>query len=235
MFSFFEKIYCINLSSRADRWDMCLRQFSKFGMSDVQRFDAVKYNNPKLSAKANGHIGCGLSHYNIIKEAKLKNYSNILVLEDDFIFLKEPYEFNIKLKKSLDELPSDWDLFYLGSNFVKGYDYEPTERYSNNLIKVNTGFCLHSVSYSSRGMDKILKSFKLNSELDILYFFKEYESIDWYLVREFQYENNCFASSELLSSQVAGFSDIEGRHLNYEDKLLENYNFYLKKIFYSKY
>jgi hypothetical protein len=53
-------------------------------------------------------------------------------------------------------------------------------------------------------MDKILKSFKLNSESDILYFFEEYESIDWYLVREFQRENNCFASDELLSSQRAG-------------------------------
>ena len=80
MISSFEKIYCINLSSRTDRWDMCLRQFSKFGMCNVQRFDAVKYNHPKLSAKANGQIGCALSHYNIIKEAKLKNYSNILVL-----------------------------------------------------------------------------------------------------------------------------------------------------------
>ena len=233
VFSYFDKIYCINLNHRKDRWANCVDQFSKFNFNDrVERFDAIKYNNPKLSAKANGHIGCGLSHYNIIKEAKLKNYSNILVLEDDFIFLKEPDEFNIKLKKSLDELPSDWDLFYLGSNFVKGYDYEPTERYSDNLIKVNTGFCLHSVSYSSRGMDKILKSFKLNSELDILYFFEEYESIDWYLVREFQHENNCFASDELLSSQGAGFSDIECQYLNYEGKFLESYNSYssLKKM-----
>ena len=223
MFLSFEKIYCINLSSRTDRWDMCLRQFSKFGMCNVQRFDAVKYNHPKLSAKANGQIGCALSHYNIIKEAKLKNYSNILVLEDDFIFLKEPNEFNIKLKKSLDELPSDWDLFYLGSYFVKGYEYEPTERYSDNLIKVNTGFCLHSISYSSKGMDKILKNFKVNSELDILYFSEEYESIDWYLVREFQYDNNCFASDELLSSQSSGFSDIEGKFLDYSSNFKQCY------------
>ena len=75
-------------------------------------------------------------------------------------------------------------------------------------------------------MDKILKSFKLNSELDILYFFEEYESIDWYLVREFQHENNCFASDELLISQGAGFSDIEGQYLNYEGKFLESYNSY---------
>ena len=229
MLSFFEKIYCINLTSRTDRWGNCQAQFSKFGMSGVQRFDAIKCNHPNLSAKTNGHIGCSLSHYNIIKEAKLKNYSNILVLEDDFIFLKEPDEFNIKLKKSLDELPADWDVFYLGCNFVKGYDYEPTERYSNNLIKVNTGFCLHSVAYSARGIDKILKSFKRNLELDILYFSEEYRSFDWYLVREFQYENNCFASDELLSSQAAGFSDLEGRYLNYEDKLLESYSFYSEK------
>ena len=198
MFSFFEKVYCINLSSRVDRWNNCLNQFSKFDVSNVQRFEAIKYNHPKLSTKANAHIGCVLSHYNIIKEAKLKNYSNILVLEDDFLFLKEPDELNIKLKKSLNELPLDWDLFYLGSYFVKGYDYEPTERYSDNLIKVNTGFCTHSLSYSSRGMDKILKSLKLNSELDILNYSEEYESIAWYLVREFQYENNCFASDSQL-------------------------------------
>lgn len=235
MFSFFEKIYCINLSNRTDRWDHCQNQFSKFGIYNVQRFDAVKCNHPGLSAKANAHIGCVLSHYNIIKEAKLKNYSNILVLEDDFLFLKEPNELNIKLKKSLDELPPDWDIFYLGCNFVKGYDYEPAERLSDNLIKVNTGFCTHSLAYSSKGMDKILKSFKVNSESDILYFSREYESIGWYLVREFQYKNNCFAPNELLSSQAAGFSDIEGRRLNYEEELLKNYNFYLKKIFYSKY
>ncbi len=84
-----------------------------------------------------------------------------MVLEDDFLFLKEPYEFEVKLKKSLNELPLDWDLFYLGSYFVKGYDYESTERYSDNLVKVNTGFCTHSLAYSSRGMDKILKSLKL--------------------------------------------------------------------------
>ncbi len=223
MFSFFEKVYCINLSSRVDRWNNCLNQFSKFGISNVQRFEAIKYNHPKLSAKANAHIGCVLSHYNIIKEAKLKNYSNILVLEDDFLFLKEPYEFEVKLKKSLNELPLDWDLFYLGSYFVKGYDYESTERYSDNLVKVNTGFCTHSLAYSSRGMDKILKSLKLNTELDILNYSEEYESIAWYLVREFQYENNCFASDELLSSQISGFSDIEGKFLDYSNNFRECY------------
>lgn len=232
MFSFFEKIYCINLISRTDRWNNCQNQFSKFGIYDVQRFDAVKYNHPKLSAKANGRMGCLLSHYKIIKEAKLKNYSNILVLEDDFIFLKEPDEFNTKLKKSLDELPADWDIFYLGCYFVKGYDYEPAEKFSDNLVKVNTGFCTHSIAYSSKGMDKILKNFKINSESDILYFAEEYDSIDWYFVKELQHENNCFASNELLSSQAAGFSDIEGVYLNYEDKLLESYNFYLKNKFF---
>jgi hypothetical protein len=72
-------------------------------------------------------------------------------------------------------------------------------------------------------MDKILKSLKLNSELDILNYSEEYESIAWYLVREFQYENNCFASDELLSSQISGFSDIEGKFLDYSNNFKQCY------------
>jgi hypothetical protein len=64
---------------------------------------------------------------------------------------------------------------------------------------------------------------KSKTELDILYFSEEYESIDWYLVREFQYENNCFASDELLSSQSFGFSDIEGKFLDYSSNFKQCY------------
>lgn len=224
IFSYFDKIYCINLNHRDDRWADCLAQFSKFNFSDrVERFDAIKYKNPILSPKANGHIGCGLSQYLIMKDAKNKNYSSILILEDDFLFLKEPKEFENKLQKSIAELPSDWDLFYFGAYFVKGYDYEPVEKYSDNLLKVNTGFCNHSLACSYRGINKILNTFKLDSEDEIIAFSKEYETIDWYLVREFQFENKCFAPNELLSVQKAGFSDIENQFLDYSDYFKQSY------------
>lgn len=224
IFSYFDKIYCINLNHREDRWANCMAQFSKFNFGDrVERFEAIKYKNPNLSSKANAQIGCGLSQYFIIKEAKNKNYSSILILEDDFLFLKEPYELEIKLKKSISELPIDWDLFYFGAYFVKGYDYEPVQKYSNNLLKVNTGFCNHSLACSSRGINKILNILKLDSENEIAAFYKEYETIDWFLVREFQFENKCFASDELLSVQKSGFSDIENKFFDYSNYFMQSY------------
>lgn len=228
-FGYFDKIYCINLKTRPDRWENCKKQFSLFGVSNFQRFEAVKYNNSKLSKKANAQIGCALSHYQIIKEAKTKNYSRILVLEDDFSFVQSPEILNIELNKSIEQLPLDWHLFYLGAYFVKGYDYQPIEKYSNNLIKVNTGFCTHALSYSLLGINKILENLNLETESQILYFSKEFEAIDWYFVRAFQYENNCFASKEFLCGQLAGLSDIEGKVFDYFKYFSNSYSEFLSK------
>ena len=229
IFSYFDKIYCINLKSRPDRWENCQKQFSHFGLSNIQRFEAIKCNHPKLSKKANAQIGCTLSHYYILKEAQAKNYSRILVLEDDFLFIKSSDHIKDKLNKSISELPDFWDIFYFGAFFVKGYDYEPIENYSSNLIKINTGFCTHSICYSASGIRKLLKNLNLETENEILWFSKEYEVIDWYLARSFQKENNCFAPNELLSIQSPGFSDIEGKVFNYSKHFADCYHKHLMK------
>lgn len=226
IFSYFDKIYCINLKSRPDRWENCQKQFSHFGLSNIQRFEAIKCNHPKLSKKANAQVGCTLSHYYILKEAQAKNYSRILVLEDDFLFTKSPEYTKNKLNNTISELPLDWDLFYFGAFFVKGYDYEPTEKYSQNLIKINTGFCTHAISYSIFGINKLIKNLPLETEQQILYFSREYESIDWYLVRSFQKNNKCFATNELLAIQSSGFSDIEGKVFDYSGNFNEAYSRY---------
>ena len=59
----------------------------------------------------------------------------ILILEDDFVFNIEPEDLNLKLTCCINELPQNWDLFYLGAYFVKGYDYEAKINYSKNLYK----------------------------------------------------------------------------------------------------
>lgn len=222
-FGYFDKIYCINLKSRMDRWENCERQFSQYKISNVQRFDAIKCNYPNLSKKANAQIGCALSHYYICKEAKEKRYNRILILEDDFLFTKSVDYINNKLNKSILELPIDWDIFYCGAYFVKGYEYDSVEKYSENLVKVNTGFCDHAISYSLKGVNNLLRDLKLETDKDILSFSEEYEAIDWYLVRNFQYNNKCFAVNELLCEQSGGFSDIEGCYHNYHNLFVESY------------
>ena len=40
---FFDAIYCINLDERTDRWEHCLTEFEKLGISErVIRFSAIR-------------------------------------------------------------------------------------------------------------------------------------------------------------------------------------------------
>jgi GR25 family glycosyltransferase involved in LPS biosynthesis len=229
-FDFFEQIYCINLKHRTDRWESCLSQFSLLGIADkINKREGILCAHPKLSHRQNAQIGCALSHYYILKEAQKNNYSNVLVLEDDFLFLDFGESLNNKINKSTSELPANWDLFYFGAFFVKGYDYAPVEKYSQNLIKAKTCFCTHAIAYSKNAINKILNDLNLEKELDVINFIKEYEAIDWYLARNFQENNHCFAAKDLLCVQKESYSDIERQYSDYKEKLKESYRDYVQK------
>ena len=121
---FFDAIYCINLDERTDRWEHCLVEFEKLGISDrVIRFSAIK---PKHDERWNrwtkwgnrwkyplvGAVGCAESHRAIIELAKENNLNNVLVLEDDFVVC-ENWKHN--LETAIKELQGrNWHIFYLG-------------------------------------------------------------------------------------------------------------------------
>lgn len=228
-FDFFEKIYCINLNHRTDRWENCVSQFNQLGIQNrVERKEATVCAHTKLNRKQNAQVGCALSHYKIFKEAQKNNYSSILILEDDFLFTKTASEIQEEIKKSTEELPKNWDAYYLGGFIVKGYDFAPVENFSNNLIRIKTCFCTHAIGYSINGVNNVLKSLKLDSEQQILTLTKEYEAIDWYFATEWQHRNNCYGPRSLLCVQREGFSDIDQEHGNHRHRLEESYKEYVK-------
>ena len=70
---FVDKIYCINLDKRKDRWDRCQVIFKENDI-DVERFSAIDgknctYKNTKLIP---GEIGIIRSNLEIVKIAKKK-------------------------------------------------------------------------------------------------------------------------------------------------------------------
>ena len=97
---FFSKIYCINLDRRPDRWEESLKEFERLNI-DVNRVSAID----------GGASGLTQTNYNILNEAILNNYENILILEDDVKFIDCFYE---KFNNKMGYLPKDWDLLYLG-------------------------------------------------------------------------------------------------------------------------
>ena len=110
MIKYFDKIYCINLDTRIDRWQECLSEFKKIGIeNDVERFSAIKMSP--------GIAGCTKSHYEIIKTAKENKYKNVLVLEDDVSFTEE-FFYDV-LEKAFSQMKKqnlDYEMFYLGGN-----------------------------------------------------------------------------------------------------------------------
>ena len=137
-FDFFEKIYCINLDSRKDRWEKCVSKFSSLGIKDkVERFSAINLSHLKdLNPKIRGRAGCALSHALILRKAKDLKLNNYLVLEDDFDLCHSPNECLDSLSKSSSQLPENWNIFYLGGNLTDEYGVFPLENFSENLFRL---------------------------------------------------------------------------------------------------
>lgn len=115
---YFDKIYCINLDRRFDRWLKVNNEFKRLRI-DVTRFSAVEGRDID---GGNFTMACLLSHIEIIKEAKRNNFKRILIFEDDIIFEKDFIK-KIKYIKSLN-----WKLLYLGAS-----------QFSWSLISISDG------------------------------------------------------------------------------------------------
>jgi len=146
---YFDKIYCLNLDRRKDRWYDVSKVFNKHSIK-VERFKAIDgvdildeellKINPKLitdedASKAGlienkNALACLRSHIEIIKQAKEKNYEKILIFEDDVI-LSDKFSHVIKKIKKLD-----WNFIYLGASQFEWDKIELKNGYykSNNTL-----------------------------------------------------------------------------------------------------
>jgi GR25 family glycosyltransferase involved in LPS biosynthesis len=225
-FDFFEKIYCINLDHRTDRWQECCSIFNEYEITHkVERFSAVQYKHqdPRYS-KAMGQLGCSASHFEITKNAYERNLENYLVLEDDFYFLDKPDILFDKLNFSISELPSNWQMLYLGGNLDCSYEIYPIQKYSEHLFKLNACHTTHAFSVNKSLYEKILdKSF---FKIPIQEWYQKYNVIDVYFSKEILKNNNCYITNPLLCLQKPGFSNIEQNYYDYKEWILQSFENY---------
>jgi len=229
-FDFFDRIFCINLDSRPDRWERCLDQFKIFGIDDkVQRFSAIKIvDQNNESNKFLGRCGCSLSHFEICKIAKKENLKNYLVLEDDFEINLDKNSLFDNLDKSIKELPEDWDILYLGGNLTNEYGVYPIEKYSKNLLKLNSCHTTHAMVFNSHFYDSFLN--QAPDIHSIIEWSIKNEAIDVFLSKKVLSNNNCFITNELLILQSEGFSDIEKSCYDYRGWLIDSFEKYKKSL-----
>lgn len=144
MWEYFDKIYCINLKEREDRYKSSKKVFDSCNIPVIHfRVDRDKTNPDR---------GCFQSHVNICKEAVTKRYNRIVIFEDDAVPTKEFTKTSIKRTiKTLKKIPN-WDVFYFGCF--------PDNRYSTfttpykNIYKVK-GYGAHAYALNTHTILKI--------------------------------------------------------------------------------
>ena len=121
----YEKVVCINLKERPDKYKFAKNQFEKNDIKIDEWFHPVipgyasklvelyadKYNVPQqnhilFNKHFPGELGAMQSHYHVIKSALLDEVENLFVFEDDCSFHKNWSEY---LPKYFDTIPENAD------------------------------------------------------------------------------------------------------------------------------
>ena len=155
--SFFDRIYCINLFTRTDRLEKSKEIFNKLEIP-VEYYRVHKH-------LTDGARGCFESHISIIKKAYYEGCKNVLIFEDDII--ESPYFSNLLIKKSIEFLKiTDWELFYFGHqpNILTN----STTVISPNIIKTQSTLT-HSYAISRKYMKKLINITYEDIPIDKIY------------------------------------------------------------------
>jgi GR25 family glycosyltransferase involved in LPS biosynthesis len=211
-----DQIYIINLKERTDRWEQCLAQLNKYNITNYKRFEAIKPNltdiNPIHYSKNNlkmgekyiiGSLGCKLSHFQIILDAKQNNYTQILILEDDFLLTNNFIQKYLQISTAISTNDIKIDMLYLGFSIVRQNPYQDTE--IDNLKKITNGHTTHAYilneSFFSFIMDEILNCY---CEIDVCYAKLQKKC------------KNIYGVYPCLITQRESFSDILSKHVDYK-------------------
>lgn len=186
-FFFFDAIYCINLDSATERWERMQERFRRLGIAHrVRRFAAIE-------TPESHHIGCALSHRAVIERAKKQGLANVLVLEDDALFVDDAL---LHLENSIRELRAlSWRVLHLGGHkWGRQFPKVSGCRFLEGPCEAVT--CTHAVAYDSSVYEKLLAD--LPAETDAMrQWIAEHAGIDQYL----RHVEHRYLTSPVVASQ----------------------------------
>lgn len=190
--NYFEKVFCINLDHRTDRWLSCQTQFDKFGIV-AERFKG--YENLIHDGIVNGNFGCTSSHRALLEIISYHKWERTLVLEDDFQILHD--DFCDRFDRMICFVPNDWDMLYLGGH----YGEAPESRINQHVVKMKRMLTTSSYAVTLHQARKMAPYICGPAPIDSLYG-------GWHLT------DNCYILQPRLMVQYGNFSDIQRRHMD---------------------
>lgn len=218
----FDKIYCINLDERTDRWEHCLKEFDKLNTTNYERFAALRAATLPNGQKGEGRHGHTKTYCALIDKAIEDNVKSCLILEDDFHFELAGDSLIELLGKAFSQLPDDWDALYLGANIQTIYTQTPLQRYSTELLKLNSAYATHAIAFSWKGLRALRNCFSAREDWYLEYI-ENSRATDVFLARDFLPKNKVFITSTLLCNQLPSYSCIEGEYKDYAQMIRDNF------------
>lgn len=188
---YFDKIYCINLDKRPDRWSISSDEFAKNNLN-VQRFPAV--NGDLITETKNlnkWERACFMSHVTIFKEIVDKGYDKVLILEDDIEFINNLQDYFLR---NLKYIPSDWSMLYLGGNHLN----HPTQ-INPAIARTSKTYTTGSYGITRKAAEGVLRKIEkvgVNVQIDVF-------------LSDFHRGGGCYTYSPKIAWQRPGYSDIQ--------------------------
>lgn len=195
--NYFDKIFCINLDRRKDRWDETVVELKKWGLFEfVDRVSAVDGNviENNIYPVNNGELGLIETHLKLIKEAKDKGYKNILLIEDDIEFTEEIKNIDLYF----GELPEKWDMLWFGGNHNKHMGNK-INLINDKIIKCNNTYSTHCIGINHSVYDLLINLLS-----------KKLKPVDVYY-SDIQKSYDCYSFHPSIAIQRPSFSDIQNK------------------------
>lgn len=184
-FDFFVQKTC--LTTGGEEWAKAQREFSRWGLYP-ERFDAV----PAIGPHQSFNLGLKGALQKFFDSGK----HSLLFLEDDCVF-----QHMDTLWPALQELPSDWDVVYLGCN-IKSDAVRITPR----IYKVTDAWTTHAVAFTRPIVEYFLKNAPGESD----------EMYDNWLGRQL-HQFNAYVVNPMVAIQRPRWSKIWNTQADYSD------------------
>ena len=199
-------VFYINLQERIDRKAQVEQQLNMVGLTNFNRFNAIKLPN--------GALGCSMSHLKCLQLAKERNLDHILIVEDDIIFLN-PGIFIGQLNKFLQN-NKEWDVLLIAGNNVPPYRVVDETCVQVSWCQTTTGYLIRKQYYDTlianikEGINMLIREPKNK----IMY------AIDKYWL-SLQKRDTWLLLVPLTVSQREGYSNIENCVTNFTKMMVD--------------
>lgn len=208
----FDCIFCINLDDRTDRWETVHTRFAAAGVV-VERFPAVPTRHRVAVESAQTQApwkeaikACARSHIAAVREAHRRGARAVFLFQDDVSFHPR---FEDILRRWVVDLPTDWDMLYLGGwhpRMVHGehgreLEVSPPEHIRGHIYQLRHDFCLHACGVRHMLFDQILA---IDPEAG--------EPIDCSFIRLFQRQRGCYGLMTVEESRPGAWGLVQQDH-----------------------